>query len=376
MRIALPGLFDLQVNGFGGIDFNAPDLSADRVVDALERMRATGVTRCLPTLITSSLDAFAANARVLAGVSHPAIAGIHMEGPYISPDDGARGAHARAQLTPASVDDFERRQQAASGRIVLVTLAPEVPGAMVLIEHLIAAGVRVAVGHTAATARQIGDAIGAGATLATHLGNGCPQMLPRHPNVIWELLAADALFASLIVDGHHLPPATVKSMIRAKGTGRTILVTDAVAAAGCAWSAPAGPKLDEHGSSEGRKASAERRFTIGSVECELGEDGRVSLPGTRYLAGSSLTLDRAIANTVRFSGLPIDEVIPMASTIPATYLGMTTVGTISADWDAESSILRICDVACHAEAPQPGHRSEGGTCHAEAPQPGHRSEGG
>ena len=106
-------------------------------------------------------------------------------------------------------------------------------------------------------------------------------MLPRHPNVIWELLAADALFASLIVDGHHLPPATVKAMVRAKGADRTILVTDAIAAAGC----------------------APGRYTIGAVECELGADGRVSLPGTPYLAGSSLTLDRAIANTVRFTGL-------------------------------------------------------------------------
>jgi len=131
----------------------------------------------------------------------------------------ARAAPPRAQVTPASVDDFERRQHAAAGRIVLVTLAPEVPGAMVLIEHLVGAGVRVRHRPHRGTARQIGDAVGAGATLATHLGNGCPQMLPRHPNVIWELLAADALFASLIVDGHHLPPATVKSMIRAKTLG-------------------------------------------------------------------------------------------------------------------------------------------------------------
>jgi len=233
MRIVLPGLFDLQVNGFGGIDFNAADLTADGVADALERMRTTGVTRCLPTLITSSFDRFAASARVLARHSHPAIAGLHMEGPYISAQDGARGAHPRAHVAPASIEDFTRRQHAAGGRIVLVTLAPEVPGAMTLIEHLVAAGVRVAIGHTAATPQQIADAVGAGAALATHLGNGCPQMLPRHPNVIWELLAADTLFASLIVDGHHLPPSTVKAMIRAKGPDRTILVTDAMAAAGC-----------------------------------------------------------------------------------------------------------------------------------------------
>lgn len=339
MRLALPGFFDLQVNGFGGIDFNARDLTPDRVVEALDRMRATGVTRCLPTLITSSFDRFSANARVLARVSHPALAGLHMEGPYVSPEDGARGAHPAASVVPASRDDFSRRQDAAGGRIALVTLAPEVPGALPLIEHLVSAGVRVAIGHTAATPPQIGDAIAAGATLATHLGNGCAQMLPRHPNVIWELLGADALFASLIVDGHHLPPVTVKTMIRAKGPGRTLLVTDAVAAA----------------------ASPPGTYLVGDVACELGEDGRVSLPGTPYLAGSSLTLDRAIANTVRFTGLSIEDVVPMASTLPAAYMGTTTCETVAADWDPEAGDLRIRGVACRAEARSGSHPSEGGT---------------
>lgn len=319
MRLELPGLFDLQVNGFGGIDFNAPDLTADRVSEALERMRATGVTRCLPTLISSSVEQFAASARVLARVSDAAMAGIHMEGPYLSVEDGARGAHLREHIRPASIDDFKRRQEAAGGRIALVTLAPETAGAVPLIEHLVSTGVRVAIGHTEATARQIDDATAAGATLATHLGNGCAQTMPRHPNVIWEILAADGLWASLIVDGHHLPPSTVKAMVRAKGADRTILVTDAIAAAG---GAP-GP------------------YTIGGVRCVLGNEGRVSLPGTPYLAGSALTLDRAIANTARFTGLPIDMVIPMASTIPASYLGMTTAGTAVAEWDPEAGELQI-----------------------------------
>jgi N-acetylglucosamine-6-phosphate deacetylase len=319
MRVELPGLFDLQVNGFGGVDFNAPDLSADRVDEALDLMRATGVTRCLPTLITSSFEHFAAGARLLARSPHPAIAGIHMEGPYVSPEDGARGAHQRADVVAASIDDFKRRQDAADGRIVLVTLAPEVPGAVSLIEHLVAAGVRVAIGHTAATPRQIGDAVGAGATLATHLGNGCAQMLPRHPNPIWELLADDAVAASLIVDGHHLPPSTVKAMVRAKGGQRTILVTDAIAAAGC----------------------APGRYRIGAVDCELGENGRVSLPGTPYLAGSSLTMDHAIANTVRFTGLTLEEVVPMASTNAASSVGMKTAGTVIADWNANAGELHV-----------------------------------
>src|SRR5687767_8136618 len=123
MRVAFPGLVDLQVNGFGGIDFNAPDLNADRLSMALDALRATGVTRCLPTLITSSFDDFARNARVIAAAAGAAIAGIHMEGPYISPEDGARGAHPKHCVTAATPEDFERRQAAAGGSIRLVTLA-------------------------------------------------------------------------------------------------------------------------------------------------------------------------------------------------------------------------------------------------------------
>jgi N-acetylglucosamine-6-phosphate deacetylase len=322
MRVELPGLFDLQVNGFRGIDFNGPDLTVDRVHEALERLRATGVTRCLPTLITSSFDDFARNARILCGVKSAAIAGIHMEGPYLSPEDGARGAHPVHHLTAASIDDFERRQAAAGGLIRLVTLAPEVPGAIDVIEYLSASGIRVAIGHTAATAADVAAAISAGATLATHLGNGCAQMLPRHPNVIWEVLASDALSASLIVDGHHLPSSTVKAMVRAKGHARTILITDAGAAAGC----------------------APGTYAIGGVTCLLADDGRVSLPGTPYLAGSSLRLNDAIANTVRFTGLPLVDVAAMASTIPAGYLGTTTLGRVTAEWDAAASTLRILEV--------------------------------
>ena len=323
MRLECPGLCDLQVNGFAGVDFNARELSADRVRFALEQLRLTGVTRLLPTLITSSLDDFATCARTLADLEDPAIAGIHMEGPYISAEDGARGAHPRAHVVAASRDDFERRQEAARGRIVLVTLAPEVEGAIALIEWLVTNGVRVAVGHTSASGNQIAAAVAAGATLSTHLGNGCPSILPRHPNVIWEQLAADGLLASVIVDGHHLPAATVKSIVRAKGVERMILVTDATAAAG----------------------SRPGRYRIGDVECELEADGRVSLPGTAFLAGSSLTLDRAIANAARDTGLPIEDVIRMASQTPASYLGIEPAGTVTADWDGRQQ-FRVLNVEC------------------------------
>ena len=311
MTADLPGFFDLQVNGFAGTDFNDPTVAPEDVARALDRMQRTGVTRCLPTLITSPLREFSACARAVAGSHHPAIAGFHMEGPYISADDGPRGAHRRAHVTAASRDDFERRQEACEGQIRLVTLAPEVPGAIGLIEYLAESGVRVAVGHSGASPVQIADAVRAGATLATHLGNGCAQMLPRHPNGIWELLAADQVHASLIVDGHHLPPATVKAMVRAKGPVRTILITDAIAAAGC----PPGP------------------FTLGDVTCTLDADGRVSLPGTPYLAGSALTMDRAVANMIRFAGVGLSEAAAMASTVPADYIGLPTAGRIEVEWD-------------------------------------------
>jgi N-acetylglucosamine-6-phosphate deacetylase len=317
--LELPGLVDLQVNGFAGVDFGDLALTPERLLHAVGAIEKTGVTRFLPTLITSSREAFAVCARTIVGTEHGAIVGIHMEGPYISPEDGFRGAHPRALVREADVDDFRRRQDAAGGRIRLVTLAPESPGALRLIEHLAASGVRVAIGHTGANGPQIADAVSAGATLSTHLGNGCAQVLPRHPNVIWEQLGEDRLMASFIVDGHHLPPATVKSMIRAKTPARSILVTDSIAAAGM----PPG------------------RYTLGGQEVELSAAGRVAAPGAPNLAGSALRLDVAIGNTVRFTGLPLEDVLPMASTRPAEYLGLANTGKVVAEWDPTSSTLRV-----------------------------------
>ncbi len=318
MQIEFPGFFDLQVNGFAGVDFNEPCTPA-QLQHAIAALCATGVTQFLPTIITSSRAHFASCAQAILNFADPAIAGIHMEGPYLSPVDGARGAHPQACVMDASIDDFKQRQDVAEGRIVLVTLAPEVPQALALIEYLVAANIKVAIGHTAATPEQIRAAIRAGATLSTHLGNGCANLLPRHPNFLWEQLAADELFASLIVDGHHLPAATVKAMVRAKTLGKTILVTDAIAAAGCA------PGL----------------FELGGVTVELSADGHVAEPGKPWLAGSSLAMNNAVANTVRFTGLSIAEVLPLASTQPANYLGLAPRGTVIADWDEANYSLTV-----------------------------------
>lgn len=274
MQIEFSGLFDLQVNGFGGVDFNSPTTTSRDVLRVIDLIRATGVTRFLPTLITSLFERFTQSAQTLLHTQHTSIVGIHMEGPYIVAEDGPRGAHPREHVT---IDDFAWRQDAAGGEIRLVTLAPEVPGAMILIEYLVSRGVRVAIGHTAATPEQIRDAVKAGATLSTHLGNGCVNPLSRHPNLIWKQLAADDLFASLIVDGHHLPPATVKSMICAKTPARAILVTDEMAAAGC----------------------KPGTYELNGEQVVLSENGRISPPGKSWLAGSSLTLEHAARRLVK-----------------------------------------------------------------------------
>jgi N-acetylglucosamine-6-phosphate deacetylase len=322
MRVDSPGFFDLQLNGYGGVDFNDPSVTPEDVSRALDALQDTGVTRCLPTLITSSFEDFAASARAVVACGHPAVAGLHMEGPYISPDDGPRGAHPRAWVREASRDDFERRQEAAEGRIRLVTLAPEVPGTLPLIEHLVGRGVRVAIGHSGASKEAITNAVSAGASMSTHLGNGCADTLPRHPNVLWTQLAEDRLVAGLIVDGIHLPPEMVKTMVRAKTPDRCILVTDAVTCAGC----PPG------------------RYQLGPLEVELSPEGRVWSPTSGTLAGSALLLPNGVANLSRFADMPIEEALPLASTRPAAYLDESPRGTLELDWDPKPGKLRVVAV--------------------------------
>ena len=319
MRLQASGFFDLQVNGFAGVDFNDPATTPEAVARALDAQELTGVTRCLPTLITSSLEDFARCARTVLATGHAAVAGLHMEGPYLAPEDGPRGAHSRDHVRPASFDDFSKRQEAADGRIRLVTLAPEVPGALSLIERLVELGVRVAIGHSAASTARIADAVSAGATLSTHLGNGCATTLARHPNLLWAQLAEDRLRASLIVDGHHLPPETVKVMVRAKTPGRCLLVTDATMCAGC----------------------APGRYHLGALEVELSPEGRVQSPGAATLAGSALTLPQAVANMCRFAGLSLAEALPLAAEQPAAYLGEAPRGRLELEWDEARGSLRV-----------------------------------
>ena len=295
-----PGFIDLQVNGFAGVDYNSPTAPLENIASSIRTMFSTGVTRFFPTVITGSPEDMLGALQNLAFaretlVEGPAMEAFHVEGPHISPHDGPRGAHPARWVRPPDFEEFKRWQDAAQGHVRLVTLSPEWPEAPNYIDKLALEGVVTSIGHTRATREQIAEAVRAGATLSTHLGNGADAVLPRHPNYIWEQLADDKLAASFIVDGIHLPDSFLNVALRAKGVERSVLITDAVMPAMCAPGS----------------------YRLGEVEVELKEDQRVVLRGGTRLAGSSLRMDRAISNVMRAAKLSLTEAIAMATVNPA-----------------------------------------------------------
>jgi N-acetylglucosamine-6-phosphate deacetylase len=235
----LSGFVDLQVNGFGGINFSAPDLTLEQVAEACAALAQRGTLLFCPTVITSSMEVYRQALPVLAQAirNQPGgawLAGIHLEGPFISPVEGAVGVHPEQYVQPPSPVLFEELFRLAEGNIALLTLAPETPGAITLIRRAVALGVRVSLGHTLADEPAVRAAVAAGARFSTHLGNGCPNLLHRHHNPIWPQLAAPELTAMLISDGHHLPPAVLTSFLAAKGPEHALVTSDASPIAGCA----------------------------------------------------------------------------------------------------------------------------------------------
>jgi N-acetylglucosamine-6-phosphate deacetylase len=305
LRIA-PGLIDIQINGYDGVDFNDTNTVTEQFAAATQGLWRTGTTSFCPTIITQSSDHISQcitnfiRAREEFPQVRLATPGIHLEGPFISPEDGPRGAHPREHVRPPDWDQFLSWQDAAHGQIRIVTLSPEWPEATDFIERATEAGVIIALGHTSAAPAQITDAVSAGAKLSTHLGNGSHAKIDRHPNYIWEQLATDKLWASFIIDGHHLPPSVVKCFLRCKTPARSIIVTDAIAATG----KPAG------------------QYKLGKITVEVTPERRVCLPGTPYLAGSVLEMHEAVAKTVRYSDSNLDDALQMASVNPATLLGI------------------------------------------------------
>ena len=233
-----PGWLDLQVNGFGGHDPNGADVDAEVVAAMVRAMWPSGIAASCITICTESEARILRSLRAVADAcdGDPLVAasvlGIHVEGPHIAREDGPRGAHPLAHVRPPDVEEYRRWQDAAGGRIRIITVSPEYEEAIDYIRAVVADGVVASIGHTAATGDQIRAAVDAGARWSTHLGNGAHALIPRHPNYIWDQLAEDRLSAGFIFDGHHLPPSVMKPLIRSKGVERSILVSDAVTFAG------------------------------------------------------------------------------------------------------------------------------------------------
>jgi N-acetylglucosamine-6-phosphate deacetylase len=217
-----PGLIDIQINGYAGVDFADQDLRAKDMVRATRALWKAGVTSFLPTVTTNSRERLATSFRLLSEAGRdPAIAasipGFHLEGPYISPLEGYRGAHMEEFVREPDWEEFQMLQEICDNGIKLVTVAPEIDGAVSFIRKAVSSGVVVSLGHHNGSPGQIRMAADAGATLSTHLGNGCANMIHRHNNPLWPQLAEDRLSASLIVDGHHLNRDEVICFYRMKG---------------------------------------------------------------------------------------------------------------------------------------------------------------
>ncbi|MET3804386.1 N-acetylglucosamine-6-phosphate deacetylase [Nakamurella sp. UYEF19] len=300
-----PGFVDLQVNGYGGFDFNRGE--AEQVSRAVSALVGRGTTAVVPTVITGSAgemqDRLAAVIRAVR-IDPPtaaAVPALHIEGPFLSPVDGARGAHDIDHIRPPDIDELIAWQRICAPLPLLVTIAPEWPGAPDFIRQAVALGVTISLGHSVADPGQIAAAIGGGASLSTHLGNGAPLMLPRHPNLIWAQLAAPELTAGLIADGFHLDGDTLRAMIRAKGRSGSFLVSDAVALAG--------------------QPPGLYRTPVGG-EVELDPEGRLRVAGQQYLAGAAVDLAAGVARLPGLTGLSLRRAVTMATAVPGRILAL------------------------------------------------------
>lgn len=320
-----PGLIDIQINGYMGIDFADQDLNIEKIRKVTKALWREGVTSFLPTLITadqgSLKNSFSILSKVLddkeIGMSIP---GFHLEGPYISPLKGFRGAHLEKYIRQADWDEFLELQNAAKNRIKLITLAPEIEGALSFIQKCTQNGIVVSLGHHNGNAKEIKEAADAGASLSTHLGNGCANMINRHNNPLWPQLADDRISMSIITDGFHLNMEEVQCFYRIKGTNRTILVSDA---------------LDLAGLEPGEYTRWERKVLL--------TPNVVKFPAENVLAGAASPISSSVGNMMKFTNCSLSNAIQMASTNPAQLIGLSDLGEISEGKRADLILFTIED---------------------------------
>ena len=308
--IIAPGLVDIQINGYTGIDFSDPDLTAEDLKKVVAGQWEIGVTTILPTVTTNDHEYLMNSFKALSNaLTDPKISmsvpGFHLEGPYISPEKGFRGAHPERYIRLPDLQEFKQYQEAANNMIRLITVAPEFDGSIPLIRYCTDNDVVVSLGHHNGTAEEITEAVDAGASLSTHLGNGCANLIHRHNNPIWPQLADDRLSASIITDGFHLNKEEVRTFYKVKGDELTILVSDAVDLAGL----PPG------------------EYTRWGETLILTPDV-VKFPAENVLAGAASPISKCVGNMMRFTGCSLESAINMASRNPARLMGLDDIGKI------------------------------------------------
>lgn len=305
-----PGLIDIQINGYVGVDFSGPDLTVEGVKKATKALWKAGVTSYYPTVITSDIERIKTNFAILAKAKEdpeigPSIPGFHLEGPYISPIAGFRGAHLEKYIKAPDWAEFQELQKAAKGGIKLISLAPELKGAIPFIRNLVESGVTVSLGHHNGSAEDVALAVEAGARLSTHLGNGCANEINRHNNPLWPQLSNDALTITIIADGFHLTREEVRTFYKTKGVDKTILVSDA---------------LDLAGLPPGEYTRGERTLLL--------TPNVVKLPKENVLAGAASPISKCVGKVMEYTGCSLKDAIHMASTNPAEFFALKELGAI------------------------------------------------
>lgn len=300
------GFVDIQVNGYNGLDYSSGDFSADQIRSLIEILARHGVTQHFPTIISSTNEEMKRSVRIIRGAREEsplvasAIPGIHLEGPYISDEDGPRGAHGKEFVRDADLDEFMSIFDDSKGLIRLVTLAPERKNVRELIQFLKKNNVVASIGHTAASSQEIHEAVKHGVELSTHLGNASHARIPRLNNYIWAQLADSRLAMSLISDGYHIPDDVLKVFYAVKGEDKTILISDVAPMAGYV---PGSYKWK-------------------SLELTVHEDGHLSQTGTSFLAGAGHLLDHCISHFVSTIGISVQEALRLVTRNPKKLFGL------------------------------------------------------
>jgi len=298
---------DLQVNGYRGINFSDPGLSAEDIRTVSRLLGDRGVAAYCPTLISSPHETYAHNLPLLAsaaGEEGPGarILGIHLEGPFLNPAPGPRGIHEAENIVPPNIDYFHKLSDLCQDTLALITIAPDQSGSTELIEHICSTTrAAVSLGHHLAGEKQIKDAVEAGARAATHVGNGLPTMIHRHENPLWTILSDDRLYAFFIADGYHLPQALTSVILRSKPPGKLIITSDLMHLGGL----PSGS------------------YEIGKLKVLLEKNGRLHQEGSSQLAGASLPIDRCAEYMEKICGVSKERVHAMTYTNPLKLLDKT-----------------------------------------------------